>query len=297
MEMLTIYTHNINPAHKEFWKSLAQKIIGKYSGPTAVRDSVLRGLNIHTIEHELNPLLAHGDTLLVLSGVNALRKAIRFKESGNAVKLIAGPNIVTTPNDAQKIMCNDAIDILLVPSEWVANFWKHEAPEIAHKIHTWAAGVPKANASTRNGLPIVYNKMLDTSLLVEVKKVFSQNEIDYTLFTYGTFKHSEYLKALRDAPFVVYLSQSESQGLALQEAWTHDVPTLINRSTTWRSNGFSWEAHQINCPYLTPELGVTFGDAEEILKRIEHITSLHPKHYCDEYLSDSVSTQKLLNIL
>lgn len=295
--MLTIYTHSIYPIHKEFWKSLAQKITGRYSGPNAVRDSVLRGLKIHNIEYELNPIIVHGDTLLVLSGVNALRKAIRLKKSGSAIKLIAGPNIVTTPNDVQKIMCNDAIDTILVPSEWVANFWKHEAPEIAHKIHVWAAGVAQANASTRNGLPVVFNKIGEDSIFHEVKKALSQNNADYKLFTYGKFEHSEYLEALKDAPYVIYLSESESQGLALQEAWAHDVPTFVNNSTIWKSGPYSFKANQINAPYLTEALGGIFSSKEELTTLIEQAKDFHPKPYCDANYSDSASIEILNTLL
>jgi hypothetical protein len=151
-----------------------------------------------------------------------------------------------------------------------------------------------SNASTRKGKPIIYDKLGNQSLLNQIQQVIGSQA---NVFTYGSFKREDYQRALSEAPYLIYLAKSESQGLALQEAWAHDVPTLVNKSTHWETGGFSWDSPQINCPYLTPELGAIFENTEELPIMIERVLSIHPKQYCDEHLSDRASAQKLLNLI
>lgn len=291
--MLTIYTHSKNVLRLEFWRWAMRAVVHKYSGPDAVRDSLIRGLSGHRISYRINVPPGNGDSAVVLSGTQALQDAIRWRRAGRIKKLIAGPNVVMHPNDSSGVMLDDAIDTILTPSDWVKDFWHHEAPLIAPKLHVWAAGTAIASGSTRTGLPLIYDKFGDETLYAKISATVGAHR----LFTYGTFTHSAYLAALADAPYLVYLARSESQGLALQEAWAHDVPTLVNHSTHWNGANHSWDAPHINCPYLTAELGMVFEDTEELRTLTPQTTLLHPKGYCDAHLSDYASTEALLKLL
>lgn len=292
--MLIIYTRSTSPFTKEFWKWVARRVTRKYSGPNAVEDSLLRGLHELNIPCRRNVKPRTGDTVIVLSGVIALHEAIHLKQKGVLRKLIAGPNVVAHPNDFDALIQSKFIDYILVPAQWVADFWAGEAPTIANKVVVWPSGVRVASASLRNGLPIIYNKLGDNDLVSEIKEIIGG---DARFFNYGSFKHNEYITALTEAPYLIYLAQSESQGLALQEAWSHDVPTLINKSTEWQSESYVFKANQINCPYLTPELGTVFEKTEDIPLLISKSAYLHPKNYCDTNLSDHASAQLLRNLL
>jgi len=272
---------------------MVRQLTYKYSGPDAVLDSLVRGLKEIGIELELNPKKPN-EIAIVLSGIAALGQIIKHKQSRRIKTIIAGPNIVTHPRDEDGIMLSEEIDVVLVPSQWVADFYRHEVPELANKIKVWPAGVSISDASTRKGKPIIYDKLGNQSLLNQIQQVIGSQA---NVFTYGSFKHKDYQRALSEAPYLIYLAKSESQGLALQEAWAHDVPTLVNKSTHWEAGGLSWDSPQINCPYLTPELGSIFENTEELPIMIERVLSLHPKQYCDEHLSDRASAQKLLNLI
>lgn len=291
--MLSLHTRSTSPFTKEFWKWVARRSVGKYSGPNAVEDSLLRGLKELGVEFRRNVKPQTGDTVIVLSGIQALREAITLKQRGIIKKLIAGPNIVAHPMDAGGVMLDKTIDIILVPSQWVANFWAQEAPELTPKLQIWASGVQIYEPSNRSGQPIIYNKLNNINLLNETMSIASGARI----FNYGTFAHADYLRALKSAPYLIYLAKSESQGLALQEAWAHGVPTLINKNEHFKSGDLSFVAPQINCPYLTPELGIVFRNTVELPELIEQVKNLQPKIYCDQNLSDKVSAQKLLKLL
>lgn len=290
--MLAIYTRSTSMLSKEFWKWVVRRVIGKYSGPNAVEDSLLRGLRELHVPYKRNAGLGKTDTAIVLSGTKALQEAILAKESGLIEILVAGPNIVANPIEEPFLLSNQ-VDHALVPSQWVKDLWINLSPKIATKIAVWPSGVEIRESSTRSGSPIIYDKSGDGDFLEKIKAQVDNCRV----FTYGEFKRKDYLEALKTAPYLIYLSHSESQGLALQEAWAHDVPTLVNKSASWQSGELSWEAPQINCPYLIPDLGEVFDNPTDIPIIVERITSLHPKIYCDKELSDQASATKLLDII
>ena len=56
-------------------------------------------------------------------------------------KIIAGPNIIITPEDADGILLNKAIDLVIVPSQWIKDFYSSFKLGFDEKIRTWPAGV------------------------------------------------------------------------------------------------------------------------------------------------------------
>jgi len=295
--MISLHTHTSNIFSTEYLRYKTSRVLlGRRRGPDAVFDSLIRGLEELDIDFEVNPHSPQ-NIALVLSGTEALRDAIKHKRAGQIKTLIAGPNVVIHPHQSNHIICNDAVDIVLVPSEWAADFWRQSAPEIAHKIKVWAAGVSEAAPSTRQDAPIIYDKVGDSALLAEVVRQVETTTSMPKVFTYGHFNHKDFLQSLTKAPYMVYLSVSESQGLALHEAWAHDVPTIVNKSTHWKYKERSWDAPQINAPYLVPEVGLIFDLPEQISDLIRRVADLHPKTYCDQNLSDAVSARKLLELI
>ncbi len=298
--MISIYTRSNRITTLEFWKWQAKKVLKKYSGPDAVADSLIRGLTQLDVEFEVNPKKPTR-TVVVISGVAALQDMIRAKQSGTIGSLIAGPCIVTSPLEHNKILASPEIDRIVVPSEWVRNFYAHQIPNIADKIRVWPAGVSTSEPSSKSGPIIIYDKNFSTESLSEAFAAISSLSLESRTFTYGTFKKDEYLKALRSAPLMIYLSRSESQGIALQEAWTRDVPTLIPYSGTWKSLGHEWKDDMINAPYLTDATGSFYKNKDELSQLIQTITKgsspFAPKAYCDVHLSDLASARILIQLI
>ena len=292
--MLNILSHSTSPLKKEWWKHMITRhVLQIHRGPDAVRESLFRGLARLHIPYTHNHVPLSG-TVLVLSGSEALKEAIAAKMKGDVKRLIAGPNITIHPSVENKLMCSSSIDAILVPSPWTRDFWSSEAPELAKKIFVWPAGVPIVTASTRSGRPIIYNKLQDETLLSQIVHALPDDPI---VFRYGKFSQSKYLKALQDAPYIIYLAESESQGLALQEAWAHNVPTLVNKSNRCQRGVYSWDAPHINAPYLNEEVGRIFSQVAELPSLISEVSQINPKKFCDRELSDEKTTTELLKIL
>ena len=299
--MITIYTRTNNIFKKEFWKWFLKKVFRKYSGPDAVLDSLRRGLTELNIPFEINPFLpAKYQNIHVLSGVDILNKMIQKKSKGKIKNLIVGPTMTVTPDDYNGILLDKNIDLILFPSEWTKDFYVSIKPELKDKIQIWPAGVkiPK-DISTKESI-LIFKKNIDENQYNQIIKILNNKGIIYDIIEYGKYRKDDYIERLKKAKLLIYLQKTESQGLALQEAWSYDVPTFVIKNTLWQYNQYSWNDDKISAPYLTKESGVFFDtdNLDNILDEfINNKMSFSPRKYCIDNLSDIVTTNIYINTI
>lgn len=290
--------------------TLAQALGGRTRGPQSVAQSLLRGLKGAGIPYSFNP--SHKDitnVIHILSGTGALRESLTLKKKDATRKLIVGPNVVVLPTDFKNLIADPLIDIILVPSEWVAEVYKKVRPDISAKVRIWPSGVKipdeKRIMNTAGKKKyIVFKKDVPQELFETVITELNRRELPYEVLTYGTFSKDKYLTALSSANALIYLQRVESQGLALQEAWSYDVPTFV-----WNTGEFTYPdtditaTGKVSAPYLTNESGMFFKDAPDFLTSlpvfIEKISKgeFQPRNYCAANLSDEASAAEYIKIL
>ena len=118
---------------------------------------------------------------------------------------------------------------------------------------------------------LVYNKRQDDlclKLLAVLKKYGEVNVVKY-----GEYTSKEYRQTLNDAAFMVWLSQSESQGLALLEALSMNVPVLAWDPGQWKYYSQELEKEFIygnasSCPYFSSQCGLKFESSEEFESKL-----------------------------
>jgi hypothetical protein len=273
-----------------------------FGGPPAVSDSLLRGFDILQVPYSYNVDDPRAEIICVLSDPAALRYAIKRKEHSSAKVIIAGPNIVHNPDTDNKLIQHPLIDRIILPSLWTRDWWISFSRDLKDRIQLWPAGVSSTiQASSHTGAPLVFIKNEEVALVEHIRNVFKKNGVPIKVLRYGTFTRSEYLQALREAKCMVYLSHTESQGIALAEAWMADVPTFVWNPGFFKIGGFSWKDERMSAPYLTPQCGTFFKDAMEFDRGIGTYlaasTPFSPRTYAMEYLSDEVSARRYLEII
>lgn len=279
-------------------------ILGRVRGPTSVLNSLERGLLTISYPHKINACLSTDQTVHVLSNVEALRYAIQAKKDGRIKKLIAGPNIVVLPTDYDNLIEAPEIDKYLVPSIWVRDMYIKLSPVLKNKIHIWPAGVALAEPYNKKTYPrraLIFRKHAPEELYQNVIDVLLKKNIKIEKLKYGIFTQKKYFDALRRADFLIYLQEIESQGLALQEAWSQNIPTIV-----WNQGSFTYPTGvtvtgNISAPYMDERCGVTFSNLDEFEVKLDvflkNFQSYEPRKYCEEELSDEVSAVKYVKIL
>lgn len=286
-------------------KSLVKFLLGQKRGPRVVTESLLRGLRELNYPFLLNPSLSaidSGDTVLTNESLAALRWGIRAKRAGKIKKLIAGPNLVVAPTDAGGILMDDQIDLVLVPSEWVKNFYATFKPGWEPKIKVWAAGLVAAvSLGAKRDLCLIYKKTVDKNLFEQVVNFLSSRGVKYKVIKYGRYRRPRYFKFLTRSRCMIYLNETESQGMALGEAWMHDVPTLVWNRGYWNYGGHFWQDEKVGAPYLTDVCGMFFKDTEGFkVKWTDFFSALkrfRPREYMLQNFTDKLSAEKCLDLI
>lgn len=288
-------------------KPLVKRMLGHVRGPGAVVASLLRGLDELKIKYLYNPdgkNINPEDIVWVNESLDALRWAIAAKQQGKIKALYAGPNLVIAPPESDGIINDPAIDKIIFPSQWTKDFYVSFDPAFLEKIEICPAGValPKGELLAERDSVIIYDKQSSDPGLIElVKSHLAKKQIKFVEVSYGHFNQNQYFDMLHRAKAMIYLSDSESQGLALQEAWIRDVPTLVWNRGYMEYNNYRWDSEKISAPYLVPSAGDFFQDKNDFESCFfdfwQNLHSFSPSAYALSHLTDVICTKQLLNII
>jgi glycosyltransferase involved in cell wall biosynthesis len=298
MKSLHLYTEKYFTGPR--LKHLAKIFLGRaWRGPQAVERSLIAGLTELGQPFDVNVKPGFYGTVGVLSGVNTLREAIKWKGQGKIKKIIAGPNLVVTPEDHNKLIQLPAIDIVLQPCQWCVDFYSSLAPSLRPKLRIWPAGVrlPERPKTAKSTDFLVYNKTGQSELFLGIMEFLKKNNFSFVVLEYGKFKQADYFKALAKSKNLIYLSESESQGLAMFEAWARGVATLVWDRGFWESGKYSWQGRTAS-PYVTKENGMVFKDLADFSKLLpEFVKSVfHPREFIEKDFTFKRSAEKYLEV-
>lgn len=235
-------------------------------GPPSVAASLFLGLRRAGVAFRADPPpSAIGGDVGVLSHVDTLGYAIRLKRGGKARWLVAGPNLVVAPDRNHGVLAAPEVDRVVVASSWVRDMFLSRAPGLRDRIVVWPSGVDEevwSPASVDSELiadVLVYAKSGPPELLVESCAALDRAGLRYTILRYGGYRPVEYLALLHGHRWMLFLSESETQGLALFEAWACNVPTLVWDRGRCLFEDIDWPGAS-SAPYLATSNGRSFPE-------------------------------------
>jgi len=282
------------------------KFLGKSGGgPSAVLRSLINGLKCEGIKYNHNPRNINeiGAYVIVLSNIKALREAIELKKSGKIKRLLAGPNLVLHAFEHDGILASPEIDYCVVPWERIYIPFEEENPGLKGRIRAWPAGVdekfwqPIKMKKSRDVL--VYWKTESEEFIRAIENKLKELGWKPLRVVYGKYNQSEFKKKLSKVKFSVFISKSESQGIALAESWAMDVPTLVWNPKDLVTRGKA-SFHLSSCPFLDKKTGlewVTISDFERILKNFDQLShAFKPRQWVLDNMTDRISAQLLLKL-
>ena len=102
---------------------------------------------------------------------------------------------------------------------------------------------------------------------------------------------------MANARFAIFISRNESQGVALAEAWSMNVPTLV-----YNPGDFVYSGKLVTgisaCPYLTDSVGRDWKTIEQLntllLEMNQDKFSFTPRKYVLERFTDEKAAKDLL---
>jgi hypothetical protein len=292
-------------------RAAGRKGPSRFGGPSAVMRSLIGGLDKTGTPYNYNPKKAHlGSTCIVLSGLDTLQSALRLKRSGIIRRLCAGPNIVTLPNEAKGMLATLEIDACIVPSGWVRDVYADYCASLAGRIIVWAAGVNTEYWNPSHCKRLGRNQ--SPRILVYVKGArglgggdpfiprIERSGYHVRRIEYGHYSREDYKALLGWADLMIVLGDTESQGIAMAEAWSMNVPTLVRQAPSWVApDGRSHPASA--SPYLSEHTGAFFWNEHELLSLMQEWQAdsfrFSPRSWVIKNMSDEICAENLLRLI
>jgi hypothetical protein len=282
----------------------------RYPGHYAVTRSVVEGLRRIGADFNFNPVSFSELARVVYAPANeALRQAIGLKRSGAIDFLVAGPVNAFFADECDSIIQAPEVDLAIVASDWMIDFYR-DVPALARKSRSCPCGVDaefwKPMGTWKSRTAVVYWKSGDEAFCEAVEATVRQSGLEPTRIRSRPGEHSifrpEDLRAAFDGAMVsVFLSTFETQGVALAEAWSMNVPTIVwdpQRDTEWLGRTFK---SQSSAPYLTASTGIAVRDIADldaaITQALAVLGTFQPRRWVLENMTDAVCSRRLYEVI
>ena len=148
----------------------------------------------------------------------------------------------------------------------------------------------------------LYYKDRNPAELHYLQQFFKAHNIQYKLFHYQQrYGEEDYLSHLRECKYGIWLGRHESQGFALEEALSCDVPLLVwnitSRNQEW-SRGEAYykkikgsQGRVTTIPYWDERCGEYFYKKEDFEKTFEKFINKLDTYKPREYIVENVSME------
>lgn len=266
--------------------------------------SARRGLDLLHCNYNYNPetLNEVKENVVVIADVEAAREALEWKRNKKIKTLLVGPNIV--PSHAN-FFSWPLLDVYLSPSEWPTITLKRQNPSLKSRV--WFVGVdekywkPSQKFHEKNSNYVLLYRKTNYDVCDNAKICLEKNGYHVLEIAYGSYNHENYKAALQICKFAVFVSISESQGIALAEAWSMDVPTLIwNPKQNVHYDGCVY-TDATSSPYLNSMVGndwVTINELQGLLDTFnENAFQFQPRRWVLTHMTDKISIEQLFALI
>lgn len=279
----------------------------------AVTRSLLMGLTAlgHTVQFNPQAVLAREVRVGCLASPQAAAHLLRLREAGEVDRLLIGPNTHVSPLECGSVEKLLGADAILCPSDWVVRFAQDLAEGAPLPLKVWASGTdtdfwrPSGGFKKRTQV-LLYVKTDSDSLVAKTLESLESFGRDVLTLVYGKHDRYTYRDALNQCSEVVYLGGGESQGLALQEAWSMDCRTLVylpdSVEVRFPSQNPPMRLHRGQfsaAPYLTSQCGNLWETQQQLATLLNDgvIGELRPRTWVLENMTLEHSARNYFQLL
>ena len=156
---------------------------------------------------------------------------------------------------------------------------------------------------------LVYIKQRDSILVKSVLSLLKNKNMNVNILTYGSYNENMYKNFLSSSKFMLVIDRHESQGFALQEAMSMNVPLLVLDATSMHDevdkNNFhiykdiNKNLYATSVPWWSEECGIRIENYEELDETIDIMKTrtFSPRKYILENLTDKVCMERILKLI
>ncbi|MBB5395351.1 glycosyltransferase [Mucilaginibacter sp. AK015] len=198
---------------------------------------------------------------------------------------------------------------VLVPGEWMRKMFE---PYYQQKVLAWPAGIDtelwKPSSGEKRTDFLIYDKTHgrhNTAIIDPTLALLRKNNLSFTIIRYGGYTQQQLLQSLNNCKAAIYISESETQGLAYQQILATNTPILA-----WDRGGYWLDPYYYpdkvkfapvsSVPYWDERCGVKFTSAADIEEKLGiflgSLSSFKPRDYILENLTLEQCARKYMDI-
>jgi hypothetical protein len=224
-------------------------------------------------------------------------------------KFIFGPHFSVFPEKNHMELIEGPNSIYIQPSEWAKNVWVSNPFCKNIRLDCLPFGVevnkftPSKPINERNNV-FVYYKRRNPDELNLLLSFLMYYGIKPQIFDYiNSYSEEDYINYLKEAKFGIWLDAHESQGFALEEALSCNVPLLVwNVTSMHQEHGSSYtNIPATTIPYWDDRCGEFFYSLDELPytydKFINNLNNYKPREYILENISIEKCGNKFIEIV
>lgn len=261
---------------------------GISNGPGKVANNLISGLRKLNVKFKENPKdPSDQDNIVSLQMNNVLN-------SGLVNNSVIGPNICVIPPD-NKIVMEQRYKKIIVPCKWVKNLYLKWLPE--GKIIVWPVGIDTELFSDKSKYEktndcLVYFKRRSESDLDVIKDYLKSKNQSFEVIKYGKYKEEEFIKSIERSRYGIVIDSCESQGIAIEEMLSCNLPLFVWDVTHWEDRGEANKAPATSIPYWDERCGHSFVDKNLIDLNFQLFLSRFKKYAPRDYIVENLTLEK-----
>ena len=224
-------------------------------------------------------------------------------------KFLFGPHFSVFPERQQMNIILGKNVIYTHPSDWASDVWRNSNLCSNIRIESLPFGVDtnifnEILPNEERNCIFVYYKSRKPEEFKQIMNFLSQFNLNIKVFNYLT-KYSEeyYLSCLQNAKFGVWIGRHESQGFALEEALSCNVPLLVwDVKSMNQEYGYNYQDIPATCiPYWDGRCGEFFYSINELPSIFNiffnNLTNYKPREYIIENMSIEKCENKFIEVV
>lgn len=221
-------------------------------------------------------------------------------------KFIFGPHFSLFPdNRLYQINNVNKNSVYIQPSLWPITFWQHYSYfntfqksniSVPFKPFFLPVDTEKFKPIQNNKTKVfIYFKRRKPEELNFIKNFLTKKNIEYKIFDYiKRYEEKDYLSYLQESQYGIIIDAHESQGFAIEEALSCDVPLLVwNVKSMKQEYGSSYD--NIPCttiPYWDKRCGEYFYEAGELESKMDIFLQKLETYNPREFILENLSVEK-----
>ena len=222
-------------------------------------------------------------------------------------KFIFGPHFSVFPDiKLYKINNINKNSIYIQPSLWSIKSWEHNSlykefqkSDLSVPLKPFPLPVDtirfKPLCNTKREKVFIYFKRRKPEELYFIKQYLDARQIPYKIFDYiKRYSETEYLEYLQQSKYGIIVDAHESQGFAIEEALSCNVPLLV-WNTKYMSQEYGSTYENIPCttiPYWDERCGEYFYKQQDFEHKFNEFISKLESYQPRQYILDNLSVEK-----